>query len=367
MHMNRTRIIKILAGLLAGFSMISLHAAEMTFVSFGGALQDAQRTAFLQPFASATGSKVLEKSWDGGIDKIRVRAKIGNQDWDVVQLEGEDFVLGANEGLFEKIDWDSLGGKDKFIPQAVSEYGVGSIMYSIVLGYDKTRFASAPKSWADFFDVKKYPGKRALRKTAKSTLEIALMADGVRPEDIYKVLATAQGQSRAFRKLDEIKPYIVWWESGAKPVELLQSGKVALAAAYNGRIAAAQGKGEDKLGIQWGQNLFLMDWYAVMKNAKNQAGAKQFLSYINQADVQSRLPPLIPYGVPRIDVMRSFASDAHRNLPTHPDNMHAALKIDDKFWVDNGGKLERVFGIYVQLYVANPPADTILASAGLAQ
>lgn len=209
MHMNRTRIIKILAGLLAGFSMISLHAAEMTFVSFGGALQDAQRTAFLQPFASATGSKVLEKSWDGGIDKIRVRAKIGNQDWDVVQLEGEDFVLGANEGLFEKIDWDSLGGKDKFIPQAVSEYGVGSIMYSIVLGYDKTRFASAPKSWADFFDVKKYPGKRALRKTAKSTLEIALMADGVRPEDIYKVLATAQGQSRAFRKLDEIKPYIV--------------------------------------------------------------------------------------------------------------------------------------------------------------
>lgn len=365
--MNRTYTVRLLLGLIAAFSMLSLHAAEMSFVSFGGALQEAQRTAFLRPFASSSANKMLEKTWDGGIDKIRMRSRIGSQDWDLVQVEGEDFVLGSGEGLFEKIDWDSLGGKDKFIPQAVSDFGVGAIMYSIVMSYDRSKFAAAPKSWADFFDLRKFPGKRALRKTAKTTLEIALMADGVHPEDVYKVLATPQGQSRAFRKLDEIKPYIVWWESGAKPVELLQSGKIALAAAYNGRIASAQAGGADQLGIQWGQNLFLMDWYVIMKNAKNQAVAKQFLSYINQPEVQGKLPALIPYGVPRIDVMRLFNSDAHRNLPTHPNNLQNALKIDDKFWVDNGARLERAFSIYVQLYVSNPSSDSIIASVGIAQ
>lgn len=356
---------KILLGFSLACASLFAQAAEMTFVSFGGALQDAQRAAFLTPFAASTDNKVLEKNWDGGIDKIRMRAKIGNQDWDVVQVEGEDFVLGSSEGLFQKIDWNSLGGKERYMPQAVSEYGVGSIMYSIVMGYDQRKFASGPKSWTEFFDVKKFPGKRALRKTAKTTMEIALLADGVKPDEVYKVLATKEGQVRAFKKLDEIKPYIVWWESGAKPVDLLVAGKVAMVAAYNGRIAAAKNKGGDNLRIQWDQNLFMMDWYVVMKNARNQDLAKQFLGYINKPEIASKLPPLIPYGVPRIDVMRAMATDAHRDLPTHPDNAQNALKIDDKFWVENGEKLERVFGIYVQLYVSNPMTDTMLAQAGV--
>lgn len=354
-----------ITGLLLACASLFAQAEELTFVSFGGALQDAQRAAFLAPFSSATSNKVLEKNWDGGIDKIRMRARIGNQDWDVVQVEGEDFVLGSNEGLFQKIDWNSLGGKERYIPQAVSDYGVGSIMYSIVLGYDQARFAAGPKSWADFFDLKKYPGKRALRKTAKTTLEIALLADGVKPDEVYKVLATKEGQTRAFRKLDEIKPSILWWESGSKPVDLLMAGKVAMIAAYNGRIAAAKQKGGDKLRIQWDQNLFMMDWYVVMKNAKNSVLARQFLGYINQPEVASKLPPLIPYGVPRVDVMKAMATDAYRDLPTHPDNTQNALKIDDKFWVENGEKLERVFGIYVQLYVSNPIDETAPALAAL--
>jgi putative spermidine/putrescine transport system substrate-binding protein len=362
--MKRIPFMTMLAGFVLGAASSLSHGADMVFVSFGGALQDAQRTAFLSPFAQATGHKVAERNWDGGIGKISVRAQMGVLDWDVVQVEGEDFVLGMRDGLFEKIDWDSLGGREKYMPQAVSEYGVGAIMYSIALGYDASRFASAPKSWADFFDLKKFPGKRAMRKTAKTTMEIALLADGVPPEDVYKVLATPEGQVRAFKKLDEIKTSILWWESGAKPVELLNAGKVTMAAAYNGRIAAAQGKGADKLKIQWEQNLFMRDWYVVMKNAKNPLQAKQFLRYINTPDVQTRLPQLIPYGVPRMDVMRQYAADGHRDLPTHPANLKSALAIDDKFWVEHGARLERVFGIYVQLYVSNHAPHMALAFAG---
>ena len=66
--------------------------------------------------------------------------------------------------------------------------------------------------WADFWDVAKYPGKRGLRRSAETNLEFALLADGVAPGDVYKTLRTSEGVDRAFRKLDQLKPYIVWWQ-----------------------------------------------------------------------------------------------------------------------------------------------------------
>lgn len=364
--MKRIAYAAMLAGCVLGTASGWSRGEEMVFVSFGGALQEAQRAAFLGPFMQSSGHKVAERTWDGGIGKIGVRARMGVLDWDVVQLEGEDFVLGVRDGLFEKIDWNSLGGRENYMPQAVSDYGVGAILYSVVLAYDAGRFTSVPRSWADFFDVKKFPGKRALRKTAKTTLEIALLADGVPPEDVYKVLGTEEGQARAFRKLDQIKASVVWWENGAKPAELLAEGRVGMAAAYNGRIAAAQAKGAGRLKIQWEQNLFMRDWYAVMKNARNKPLAKQFLRYINTPDVQARLPELIPYGVPRTDVMRRYAADAYRHLPTHPSNLRNALTVDDKFWVEHGAQLERTFGIYVELYASQGVPGTAAVRQELA-
>jgi putative spermidine/putrescine transport system substrate-binding protein len=349
------------AALALGMCAAGTRAEDMVFVSFGGALQEAQRTAFLGPFAQSSGHKVVERTWDGGIGKISVRAKMGALDWDVVQLEGEDFVLGVRDGLFAPIDWNSLGGREQYLPQAVSEFGVGAILYSVALGYDASRLSTAPRTWADFFDLKKFPGRRALRKTAKTTMEIALLADGVRQEDVYKVLATPEGQARAFRKLDQIKASVVWWESGSKPVELLVEGKVSMAAAYNGRIAAAQAKGAERLKIQWDQNLFMRDWYVVMRHARNPDMARSFLRYINTPEVQARLPGLIPYGVPRKDVMQQLSTDGHRDLPTHPANLKGALAVDDRFWVEHGAQLERVFGIYVQLYAGDPEGSTRLA------
>ena len=331
-------------------SSLPAYGSDFTFVSFGGALQNAQREAFITPFSRIVSEKVSNKEWDGGIGKLTTRSYLGMRDWDVVQVEGEDFILGSRAGLFQKIDWSSLGGKDKYPPRSVADDGVGAIFYSIVLAYDKSRVKADPKSWSDFFDLKKFPGKRALRKTAKTTLEIALLADGVKPEDVYVMLATPAGQARAFRKLDQIRPDIIWWEAGSKPVELFTKGSIVMAASYNGRISAAQSDGASNLRIQWNHNLAMMDWYVIMKDGQNQDTSKRFLSYINKPEVQSRLPQLIPYGVPRLDVMKSFSTDAFRNLPTHPDNIQTSFNIDDKFWVNNGEQLERIFNTFALLH-----------------
>ncbi len=93
--------------------------------------------------------------------------------------------IGCGEGLFEKLDWSAIGGKEHYLPQAVSDCGLGAVIATTVLAWDKDKLPVAP-SWSDFWDVAKYPGKRGLHKGVRGNLEFALMADGVAPGDVYR-------------------------------------------------------------------------------------------------------------------------------------------------------------------------------------
>src|SRR3546814_3337450 len=65
--------------------------------------------------------------------------------------------------------------------QYKNDYGVGTNVYSTVLAYRTDAFEGreAPKSWADFWNVKDFPGRRAIRRHPFDTVEEALLADGV--------------------------------------------------------------------------------------------------------------------------------------------------------------------------------------------
>ena len=93
------------------------------------------------------------------------------------------------------------------------------------------------------------------------------MADGVAPKDVYGVLATKEGQDRAFKKLDEIKSSIQWWEAGAQPPQYLASGDVVMSSAYNGRIAAVQK--ESNLKVVWNGGIYDFDAWAIPKGRRN--------------------------------------------------------------------------------------------------
>ncbi len=250
-------------------------ARDLTVVSWGGAYQDAQREVYFKPFMEKTKIKMTEENWDGGVGTLRAKIQGGNNNWDVVQVESEELLLGCEEGLYEKLDWAKLGGKDKYLPDAVNDCGVGAIVYSFILAYDGDKIkGDAPKSWADFWNVQKWPGKRALRKGPKTTLEIALMADGVAPKDVYKMLGTSEGVERAFKKLDQLKPNLVWWEKGSQPPQLLASGEVAMTDAYNGRIAAANDKDKKNFKIVWTNNLYTIDSWVIMKGYAEQGAGR---------------------------------------------------------------------------------------------
>ena len=199
-------------------------AAQLTIVNFGGANGNAQKKAFYEPFDKATGTKIVPVEYNGEQAKIKAMVDTKNVSWDVVEVESPDVARGCDEGLFERLDWSKIGPKSDFVPAAVTDCGVGIFVWSTVLGYDGAKLKTAPTSWADFWDVKKFPGKRGMRKGARYNLEFALMADGVAPADVYKVLATKDGADRAFKKLTELKPNIQWWEAGAQPPQFLVAG-----------------------------------------------------------------------------------------------------------------------------------------------
>ncbi|WP_315766884.1 MULTISPECIES: ABC transporter substrate-binding protein [unclassified Bradyrhizobium] len=339
------------AALVAAAALASVtlpaYARDLTVVSWGGNYQDAQRKIYFQPFAAKIGATVLDESWDGGYGVLQAKVKAGVPNWDAVQVEAEELELGCSDGIYEKIDWQKLGGKDGFIPAAVSDCGVGAIVWSTGIAYDADKIKDGPKSWADFWDTAKFPGKRSLRKGAKYTLEFALLADGVPAADLYKVLKTPEGVDRAFKKLDAIKSDIVWWEAGAQPLQLLSSGQVAMTSVYNGRISAINRSEGKHFTFIFPGSIYAVDSWVILKNSPNKDAAMDFIAFASQTENQAKLPEYIAYGLPNIAAAKLVPEKYAAELPTTPDNLKQAIALDVTFWTDNSEALSKRFNAWL--------------------
>lgn len=310
------------------------QARDLTVASWGGAYQDVQRKIFFDPYSQASGNKVVDDSWEGGIGLLRTRAEGQDGGWDLVQVEAEDLQLGCGEGLFMALDFNRIGGKDNYIPSAVSECGVGNAVYNFVIGYDTSKLSRAPTGWADFFDTRTFPGKRALRQGPKGNLEIALMADGVAPADVYKTLNLPGGVDRAFKKLDSIKDQLLFWKSGGQPMQLLASGEVAMTTSYNGRVTNAIRQDHKPFGLVWNQSLQTMDSWVILANSPNEDKAYGLLKVMGEGEHQKLWPALQPTGITSLKGIADTDPAAMADSPSAPQNAANVLVLDDKFWVD---------------------------------
>ncbi|ASJ61976.1 ABC transporter substrate-binding protein (plasmid) [Sinorhizobium meliloti WSM1022] len=322
-------------------------ARDLTVVSWGGNYQDAQRDIYFKPFAEKSGKPVLDETWDGGIGVIQSKVKAGAPNWDAVQVEAEELALGCADGLYETIDWDKMGGKGKFLESAVNDCGVGAIVWSTAIAYDGDKLKEGPVSWADFWNVEKFPGKRSLRKGPKYTLEFALLADGVSKDELYDVLATDEGVERAFKKLGELKPHIVWWESGAQPLQFLASGEVAMTSAYNGRITGINRTEGKNFKVVWPGSIYAVDSWVVLKDAENKDAAQDFIAFASLPEHQAKLPEFVAYGLPNKEAAARVPPEFAKDLPTDPVNMKEAISLNVDFWIDNAETLTQRFNAWL--------------------
>lgn len=339
----RTRFFAMMAGAALVVASPAL-SRDLTVVGFGGATQEAMRETLFKPYQEKAGAPLLEESYTGGIAKVKAMVETGTTTWDVVQMDENEMILACDQGLLEPFDWAGLPNSADIIAPAKSDCGVGAFVWSKILAYDGDK-TSGVASWADFWNLEKWPGKRGLRKQARMTLEVALLADGAKPEELYDILATKEGQDRAFAKLDAIKPNIQWWESGAQPMEWLASGEVTMTSAYNGRVIAANQQGRH-FKMSWTNQLYAMDFWAIPKGG-NRDQAFDIVNFMTSPEPQKAFAEKMVYGVTNAKAMDSISADIKPQLPTAEENMVGALAVSTPFWVDHEEELQQRFNRWV--------------------
>ena len=335
----------VMIAVAAAVALPVLAQSQLTVVNFGGANGAAQKAAYFEPFEKSGTAKIVAVEYNGEQAKIKAMVETKNVNWDVVEVESPDVNRGCDEGLFEKLDWSKIGNKADFQPAAVHECGVGTFVWSTVMAYNADKIKNAPKTWADFWDVKKYPGKRGMRKGARYNLEFALMADGVKTADVYKVLATKDGAERAFKKMSELKPSIQFWEAGAQPPQFLVAGDVVMTTAYNGRIDAAQREGKN-LAITWTGGIYDLDYWVMPKGTPNKDLALKFIAMASSPTEQANYARNISYGPTNNKALAKLDSKVLNLLPTSAANSKDALQFNIAFWADQGEALEKRFAAW---------------------
>jgi putative spermidine/putrescine transport system substrate-binding protein len=328
------------AGLFAG----GAAAQQLTIVSFGGAYQEGQSKALFQPAAKALGITIKEETYSGIAD-LRLRVKAGAVAWDIVASGSGSAARAGTEGLLEPLDYKTID-VSSFAPGMTQEYCVGGDVFSNVLAWNTQTYGDkGPQTWADFWDVKKFPGKRAYRKTVAGSLEPALMADGVPPEKVYEVLSAPGGIERAIRKIRELKPYIaVWWSSGAQHAQLMKDGEVDMITGWNGRFDVVAKDGA-KVAYTFNQGLLDYDCFAVPKGTPNKALAMKFLNEISKPQYQAEFTKYITYGPTNKKAYDGHGIDAAyaKKLPSYPENAAKQILLDVSWYTKNEARAAELY------------------------
>lgn len=324
----------------------------LKIVTWAGDYGRAQRVAMIEPYRDVARVDTQPDEWDGDLNEVRRAVATHTYKGDVIDFELPKAIQACREGLLEKFDASTLpAGRDgtaaaaDFVPGAVGDCWVASVAYSQLIFFAKSTFrGSDPATLADFFDLAKYPGPRALRPSAKLNLEMALLADGVAPNEIYQALSTDAGVARAFKKLDTIKPVLIWWHKSHEPAELIQSGKAVFATALNQDVFDARAAPP---GVIWDHQLYEFDVFAVPKGDPKKDMAMDFIRWATGSKPLAGVADWVALGPARRSSWPLVEKNPELGIamaPFLPTSQFAnAFPVNDGWWLSHGPALEARF------------------------
>jgi len=353
----------LLASTALAFAAGSVSAEEMTIVSWGGAYSKSQLKAYHEPYSAKSGVTIInDDSSAEAVAKLRAMNEAQNVTWDLVDVEAADAIRLCDEGLAMEVDHDAdlaaapdgTSASDDFGDMIVSECFVPQIVFSTTFGY-RTDMVPAgvepPKGACDVFDLKTYPGKRALNKRPIANMEWALLCDGVAYKDVYATLETEEGQARAFAKLDTIKDQTVWWSSSAEPIQLLADGEVFMASAYNGRLFSMIAEQKQPVGMAWDWQMFDLDGWIIPAGISDErlALVKDYLNFATDTQRLADQAKFISYGparassAPLVGKHAELGIDMAPHMPTDPNNAENTFVNNYNWWADYRDDIDAKF------------------------
>jgi len=344
---------------------INSSAFAVTIASWGGAYTNSQKLGYGDPAAKKLGIPINWVDYSGGLSEITAQKEAGAITWDIIDVYAMDTINGCDEGLFVEFDFDkdfgpapdgTVASKDFFAPMP-SKCAVGNILYTWNYAYHNDAFGSKkPKTIKDFFNTKKFPGKRGIYKYPVSNLEIALAADGIKPgkggAKIYKALNTEKGVTRAMDKIkalcEDPNGGCVFWSAGAKPPELLMSGEVVMTTGWNGRFFNAMQDGAPLTMVWDGQGIDYQ-YMVVVKGGPNEADAMKAIREMMSTEGLAGSAKHIAYSPFRKSSLAVIAAgepwykDGKTNMlpqmPSAKANTKNYFLVDAIYWADNNTEL----------------------------
>lgn len=342
--MNRRRFIQAASAVAVGaVSSESARATaqstgELTVALNGGEYGKACIEVYVKPFVAETGIKVTPITDEVPKSKLELMVSTNSVSVDVIPVAPFTDVLAHEKGFLEKIDY-SIFKKDELdaiLDFAKTPYSVGAIVYGYCMVYNTEKFPAGkarPTTWAEFWDVSKYPGVRTLYsgQYGDGPWEEALLADGVPANAIYPL-----DIDRAFASLDKIKPHIrKWWTTGGEIAQLMRDKTVDLAQSYDGRAMSVIDEGAP---VEINRNQLKLTWesWGIPKGSPNKQNAQRFIEFITRADRQAAFAKLLPWGPMNRNAFKLIPEDLGRKLASHPDYLASSIITNPKWYAEVG-------------------------------
>ena len=317
---------------------VSNSYADTVYVNgYGGTTWENITIAYLNPLKEKTGLNV-ELVPDPSLAKLEAMVGAGNCDYHVIELEGATYMLAAEKGLLQSIDYSIVDPNNIVAENHKKDLGYEFVAFSEIIAYRNDQFPNGgPTNMAEFWDVEKFPGARTMHDRVVGSLEFALVADGVASGDVYSVLSSPGGIDRAFAKMDEIKPHIVkFWSSGAEPIQMIADGEVAAAIAWNGRLQAMANEGVDVFYTFQDGNLDTGIYsIPVTCSAEEAKNAAIYLNAWTTPEWAVTWANLMPYPPFTGGVAEQLDPEYAKLLPTTPENVAMQFQTDWTFWHAN--------------------------------
>jgi putative spermidine/putrescine transport system substrate-binding protein len=331
-QISRRRLLKSATTAVVAFAapaVISKRAladGDVLYVNtWGGSWTATETVAFFEPFTAKTGIRI-ETVKPVSMAKLKAEVQTHTYDWDVTNAGLVDFHNAVNEGLLEPIDYSVLD-RQKIPAGTIVENGIAVLAFGNCLCYRKDKFPNGgPQSWADFWDVKRFPGTRALSTQSFTNLAFALLADGVPRDKLYPM-----DIDRAFHKLDQIKPHIkIWWSEGSQSQQLLIDGEVDMSMMWNARAQELVDRGEP-IEMVWNESEIYFGYWFLAKGTPRARLGWQFIEFCAQAKPQAEFCSHLPYGPANPGAFQYISKETALKLPTQPEHLSVGFQPDAKW------------------------------------
>lgn len=298
--------------------------------TWGGGWTAAEEEAYYKPFTAETGIRIRTVV-PVSFAKLKAQVQSGVYEWDCSCFNASELIVGDREGLVEKIDW-SVVRRENIYPNGgiYKDIGITTLVLNTNLAYRKDKFPNGgPTSWADYWDVKKFPQKRAMYDRSFTTLSFALLADGVPTDKLYPL-----DIDRAFRKLDEIKPHIkAWYTQGNQMVQLIKDGEVDMIPFWGSR-APELIKAGVPLELVWSGVENKPAVWCVAKGTPRAKLAWQFIDFCARPDRLAVFCERLSYGPINPKALEFMKPETIASMPTSAKNLAVSYFPDEEWLAD---------------------------------